>query len=69
MSKDDVYDLLMGVAVVALGYAIYQHRKASAPRNTGVVGPAIDVPPPPEIHGDESTGYWWEPDNLLAGVY
>lgn len=68
MSKDDVYDLLMGVAVVALGYAIYQHRKASAPRNTGVVGPAIDVPAPIEVQGDASTGYWWEPDNLLAGV-
>ncbi|MGZ4837642.1 MAG: hypothetical protein ACXVZR_03770 [Terriglobales bacterium] len=41
MSKDEVHELLMGAALVALGYALYQHFKtkpATAPM------PAITTP-------------------------
>ena len=69
MSRDDVYDLMMGLALVALGYAIYQHRKAATPGNTGIVGPAIDIPAPIEVEGDAQTGYWYDLDNLLAGTH
>lgn len=70
MSRDDMYDLMMGLALVALGYALYQHRKAATAGNTGVVGPAVDgFPAPIAVQGDEQTGYWYDLDNLLAGTH
>lgn len=30
MTRDEMHDLVMGVALVALAYAVYQHHKAAA---------------------------------------
>lgn len=49
MKRDDMNDILMGVAVVALGYALYRAFKpaaAPAPRNAGVVGPGAQTQMP-----------------------
>ncbi len=69
MTREDMHDLILGVALIALGYAVYQHHKAANSRgtNTGIM-PPIAVPAPPAIQGDSSTGYWYDLDNLLAGV-
>lgn len=69
MRRDDLYDLMMGLALVALGYALYQHRKAATPGNTENMGPPIDFPAPPAIEGDAATGYWFNLDNLLQGTH
>jgi hypothetical protein len=70
MTRDEMYDLMMGLALVALGYALYQHRKAATPGNTGIVGPAIEgIPAPIEVQGDGEGGYWYDLDNLLMGTH
>lgn len=53
MTREEMHDLILGLAVVALGYAIYQHQKAvkAAGTNTGI------VPPPNGNTGFVPIGY------------
>lgn len=44
MNRDDLNDLLMGVAVVALGYAVYSHFKPAAKAKAAQVAAAPDTP-------------------------
>ena len=67
MTRDDIYDLMMGLALVALGYAIYQHRKGAT--TASQTAPIFDAPAPIAIQGNDQTGYWYDLDNLLAGTH
>jgi hypothetical protein len=64
MTREEMHDFVLGVALIALGYAFYQHHKAtSAPppnQNTGIVPPGYD----PSTH-DYLTGSL---DDLLQGA-
>jgi hypothetical protein len=55
-----MYDLILGAAVVAVGYMLWKQHKATTPGNTGIVGPAINVPAPIEIRGNDQDGYFYD---------
>lgn len=70
MKREELHDIILGVALVALGYAFYQHAKTAktiansdqAAINTAISsassdGPAINVPAPIEVQGNDATGY------------
>jgi hypothetical protein len=60
MTRDDMYDLILGAAVVAVGYMLWKQHKAATPGNTGIVGPAINVPAPIEVQSDGQGGYFYD---------
>ena len=66
MTRDEMMDLMLGVAVVALGYALYQHHKAGKGAATGA--PIPNIPAPPEIWQDNDGTYHYDLDRLLQGV-
>jgi hypothetical protein len=72
MTREDMHDLILGAALVALGYAIYHHRQAATAQtiaasdqaaiqtaiDSGSTGyPAITIPAPIPINGNAATGY------------
>jgi hypothetical protein len=59
-------DLLLGVAVVALGYALYAHHKAGKGATAGA--PIPNIPAPPEIWQSEDGTYNYDLNRLLQGV-
>lgn len=67
MSRDDVYDLVMGMAVVTVGYLLWkqQQKATAAPTATG---PAVTVPDPIAVQGNDQTGYWIDTSTLFDGV-
>jgi hypothetical protein len=62
-----MYDLVMGAAVVAIGYMLWKQHKAGATTATSGA-PITGIPAPIEVQGDASSGYWYDLDNLTAGV-
>jgi hypothetical protein len=65
MSKDDLYDLILGASAVTIAYMLWKQHKQS----TGQAGAAINVPAPVAIQGNEQTGYWYDLDQLTQGVF
>lgn len=72
MTREDMHDIILGAALVALGYALYQHRQAATAATIATsdqaaiqtaIGaassdyPAITVPAPILVNGDAATGY------------
>ena len=79
MKREEMHDLILGVALVALGYAVYQHRKAAAAISAsdqnaiataiGTAGlPAISIPAPIEVQGGPG-GYTYDMNTILDGAY
>ncbi|WP_314434608.1 hypothetical protein [Massilia timonae] len=71
MTRDDMMDLMLGVAVVALGYALYKHHKGGQGGQTqyGNGPPITGIPAAPEIYQDAQGNYYFDMDNLFAGVF
>lgn len=69
MSRDDMMDLMLGVAVVALGYALYRHHQAGkggAPRAGNA--PISGIPAAPEVYTDADGNYFFDMNRLYEGV-
>jgi hypothetical protein len=61
MTRDDVYDLVLGLSVAAVAYMLWKQQKAATQGNTGIVGPAIgNIPAPIEVQGDAEGGYFYD---------
>lgn len=71
MTRDEMMDLMLGVAVVTLGYALYKHHKGGQGGQGGQqYGPPITgIPAAPEIYQDAQGNYYFDMDNLFAGVF
>lgn len=82
MSRDEVHDLILGLALVALGYAFYQHQKAAqaatiSQSDQTAIDTALStaptatttVPAPPAVQGNSQTGYTFDMNTLLDGAY
>ena len=68
MTRDEMMDLLLGVAVVALGYALYKQNKGGKGGQT--YGPPITgIPAAPEIYTDADGNYYFDMDRLFEGVF
>lgn len=92
MKREELHDLILGVAVVVLGYAVYQHYQTGRAQAARIAvgdqaaigaaidsassdGPAISIPAPIQINGNDSTGYsidtsssgWW--DKITQGAF
>lgn len=66
MSQQEMMDLLLGVAVVALGYAIYKRHQAGKGGQTNA--PITGIPAAPEVYIDENGNYVFDMDRLFEGV-
>lgn len=66
MNKDEMMDLLLGVAVVALGYALYKRHQATKAQSFGP--PITGIPAAPEVQQDASGNYFFDMDKLFEGV-
>lgn len=71
MNKDELHELLLGVALVALAYAVYKHMNTAAPASL----PATSVKLPTAINPSQGVAYnpanpgaYITIDNLLAGT-
>jgi hypothetical protein len=65
MSQDELMDLLLGFAVVALGYALYKHHQGAAePQGTPITG----IPPAPQIHQAADGSYYFDMEKLFDGA-
>lgn len=74
MNKDQLHELLMGVAVVALGYALYKHFKPAAKAPAGAPAPSV-VRVPTAINPSQGIAYnpanpgqYISINDLLAGT-
>lgn len=69
MSQDDVIDLMLGAAVIALGYALYvRHKKAEQEAKTPMAPPIVGTPAAPEIYQDADGNYMFDMSRLFEGV-
>lgn len=79
MKREEFHDLILGVALVALGYAFYQHRKAAAAISVSdqnaiataigtAAAPSISVPAPIAVQGGAG-GYAFDMNTILDGAY
>lgn len=66
MSKDDLMDMMLGAAVVALGYALYRHHKAAKGATSGP--PITGIPAAPEVYTDANGNYFFDMNRLFEGV-
>jgi hypothetical protein len=66
MTRDEMMDLMLGVAVVALGYALYKHHKAGQGGTSNA--PIPNIPAPPMVWHDENGNYFYDLDKLMQGV-
>ena len=66
MTRENMMDVLLGVAVVALGYAIYKHHKAGQGGTNNA--PIPNIPAPPDIWQDNDGTYWYDLDTLMKGA-
>jgi len=60
MSRDDMYDLILGAAVVTVGYMLWKQHKAAA---TKAATPALNQ------STAEIVGNWFDIGNLTEGVF
>lgn len=80
MSRDDMYDIIIGAAAVTIAYMLWKQHKGQGGTCTGCgggalpstiiggTGPTVNVPAPIPVGGNDKTGYWYDLDNLTAGV-
>jgi hypothetical protein len=70
MSREEMMDLLLGVAVVALGYALYKRHQAAQGNVAPSPGaaPITGIPAAPEVYQDAAGNYVFDMDRLFEGV-
>ncbi len=67
MTREEMLDLMLGVAVVALGYALYKQHQAG--KGAASNAPIPNIPAPPEVWQDADGNYYFDPARLLEGVF
>lgn len=66
MTQSEMMEVLMGVAVVALGYALYKHHKAGQGGTNNA--PIPNIPAPPLVWQENDGTYYYDMNQLLQGV-
>ncbi|MFC4932947.1 hypothetical protein [Massilia sp. GCM10023247] len=65
MKTEDMMDLVLGLATVAIGWHLYKMYKVSqTPENPPLQG----IPAAPEIQQDANGNYFFDMDKLFEGV-
>jgi hypothetical protein len=67
MNKEQLHEMLLGLALVALGYAIYQHTK-KASKQTQLKAPSVVAPSQGIAYNPANPGAYITLDNLIAGT-
>jgi hypothetical protein len=69
MTRDDMYDLVLGAATIAIGYMLWKQHKAAAPLviPSTVAAELANTGAP--LQGSPGGGYTFDFSNLFDGVF